>query len=122
MSEDFELVVPEITPQELAEWMSTRPEMILLDVREPYEFPRARLADERVLHAPLNELARKGSDALPEKLKNAKDATVVVFCHHGYRSAQVTAWLLDLGWTSVYNLSGGIDAYARSVDPSIGFY
>lgn len=122
MSEDFELVVPEITPQELAEWMSTRPEMILLDVREPYEFPRARLTDERVLHAPLNELARKGSDALPEKLKNAKDATVVVFCHHGYRSAQVTAWLLDLGWTSVYNLAGGIDAYARSVDPSIGFY
>jgi rhodanese-related sulfurtransferase len=51
-----------------------------------------------------------------------KEATVVVFCHHGIRSAQVAAWLLDQGWQSVYNLAGGIDAYARQVDPSIGFY
>jgi rhodanese-related sulfurtransferase len=75
-----------------------------------------------VVHAPLSELARKGNSALPEKLKNAQGAPVVVFCHHGIRSAQVAAWLLELGWTSVYNLSGGIDAYARSIDPSIGFY
>ena len=47
---------------------------------------------------------------------------LVVICHHGNRSAQVTAWLLDLGWESVYNLSGGIDAYARQVDPAIGLY
>lgn len=119
---DEELILPEITPQELSEWIQTRPELRLLDVREPYEFPRARLADERVLHAPLSELARKSTEALPEPLKADQAAPVVVFCHHGIRSAQVAAWLLDLGYPSVYNLAGGIDAYARLVDPTVGLY
>lgn len=121
MSEE-EFTLPEVTPQQLAEWLQSRPELILLDVREPYEFPRARLEDTRVAHAPLSDLARKHLEGLPEKVKADKAAPVVVFCHHGSRSAQVTAWLLDLGWESVYNLSGGIDAYARLVDPSIGLY
>lgn len=118
-NEEFQL--PSVTPQELVEWLKARPELVLLDVREPYEFPRARLNDARVAHAPLSELARKYLEALPAAARD-KDATLVVFCHHGMRSAQVTAWLLDQGWQSVYNLTGGIDAYARQVDPSIGFY
>jgi rhodanese-related sulfurtransferase len=118
--EEFNL--PELTPAELAGWLKEeRPGLILLDVREPYEFPRARLKDERVLHAPLSDLARKSTEGLPEKARD-KQVTMVVFCHHGVRSAQVAAWLLDQGWQSVYNLAGGIDAYARQVDPSIGFY
>lgn len=122
MTEEQEFILPEITPQTLAEWIQSRPEIRLLDVREPYEFPRAQLADERVLHAPLSELARKSTGALPDKLTEDQSAPVVVFCHHGVRSAQVTAWLLDMGYQSVYNLAGGIDAYARLVDPSIGLY
>ena len=47
---------------------------------------------------------------------------LVVFCHVGQRSAQVTFWLQDLGWQKVASLAGGIDAYARQVDPEIGFY
>jgi rhodanese-related sulfurtransferase len=124
MSEEKEEVrdLPEVTPPQLAEWLQNRPELILLDVREPYEFPRARLNDNRVAYAPLSDLARKHLDGLPEKVKADKTAPVVVFCHHGARSAQVTAWLLDLGWVSVYNLAGGIDAYARTVDPEVGLY
>ena len=122
MNPEEEFVLPEITPQELVEWFQSRPEMRLLDVREPYEFPRARLADERVLQAPLSELARKSTGALPEKLKEDQSAPVVVFCHPGIRSAQVAAWLIDLGYQSVFNLAGGIDAYARTVDPSVGLY
>lgn len=121
MSEE-KLILPEITPTELAQWLKDRPALVLLDVREPYEFPRARLDDVRVLKAPLSELARKSTAALPEKLLEDKSAEVVVVCHHGNRSAQVTAWLLDLGWQAVYNLTGGIDAYARLVDPSVGLY
>jgi rhodanese-related sulfurtransferase len=116
------LPLPEITPGELADWLQSRPELIVLDVREPYELPRAKLSDERVLLAPLSELARKNTAALPEKVKADRASTLVVLCHHGNRSAQVTAWLLDLGWESVYNLAGGIDAYARLVDPTIGLY
>lgn len=121
MSESEEVQLPAVTPRELAEWMQNRPGLVLLDVREPYEFPRARLNDSRVAHAPLSDLARKYLDALPAAARD-KEATLVVFCHHGFRSAQVTAWLLDMGWQSVYNLSGGIDAYARQVDPSVGLY
>src|SRR5512142_873873 len=119
MSEE-EFVLPEINAQELSEWLRTRSNLIVLDVREPYEFPRAKLNDERVVYAPLSDLARKHLDGLPEKVKADQSSTMVVLCHHGSRSAQVTTWLLDLGWQSVYNLAGGIDAYARTVDPTIG--
>lgn len=121
MSEE-EFFLPEIGPQELSEWLKTRPEILVVDVREPYEFPRARLNDERVVYAPLSDLARKSLEGLPERVKADKSTPLVILCHHGNRSAQVTAWLLDLGWQSVYNLAGGIDAYARAVDPEIGFY
>jgi rhodanese-related sulfurtransferase len=122
MSEQEEFVLPEVTSKELAEWLRTRPEVNVLDVREPYEFPRARFPGDRVAYAPMSELARKHLEALPEQVKGNKSTPLVVVCHHGIRSAQVTAWLLDLGWEEVHNLAGGIDAYAREVDPSIGFY
>lgn len=121
MSEE-ELVLPEITVKELAEWMQSRSDFVLLDVREPYEFPRAKFPHEQVLHAPLSDLARKGMEGLPETVRADKAATMVVFCHHGSRSAQVTAWLMDNGWSSVYNLAGGIDAYARTIDPAVPLY
>ncbi len=122
MYESDESLLPEITPQQLADWLKARPELIVLDVREPYEFPRAKISDERVAYAPLSELARKSTEGLPEKVKADKFAPLVVICHHGNRSAQVAAWLLDLGWKEVFNLTGGLDAYARLVDPSIGTY
>lgn len=122
MSENENIPLPEITAHELAEWMKQRPDLMILDVREPYEFPRAQLKDDRVIHAPLSDLARKHLEGLPEKVKADPSATLVVLCHHGFRSAQVTAWLLSLGWSSVYNMSGGIDAYARLVDPGVGLY
>ncbi len=122
MSNDNEFVLPEITPQQLAEWLKSRPELVVLDVREVYELPRAKLSDERVAYAPLSDLARKNLEGLPEKIQADKTAPLVVICHHGSRSAQVTAWLLAQGWKAVYNLAGGIDAYARQVDPGIGRY
>lgn len=121
MSEE-KLTVPEINPKELAEWLKEPRQFIVLDVREPYEFPRAKLQDERVAYAPLSDLARKSIEGLPANVKTDKTTPLVVICHHGSRSAQVTAWLLDLGWQSVYSLAGGLDAYARTVDPQVGLY
>lgn len=122
MSEEEFNTLPAVSPRQLSEWLHDRPELILLDVREPYEFPRAKINDERVVFAPLSDLARKHIEGLPAKVKDDRQTPLVVICHHGNRSAQVTAWLLDLGWQSVYNLTGGIDAYAREIDPEIGFY
>jgi rhodanese-related sulfurtransferase len=58
---------------------------------------------------------------LPESAKT-QDATIYVICHHGSRSMQVTAWLAQQGWTNIFNVQGGIDAYARMVDSSVGVY
>ncbi len=127
MSEDDELEndpfanLPEISPKELADWLKQRSDFLILDVREPYEFSRVKLDDPRVVYAPLSELARKYFSALPQGATE-KTTPLVVMCHHGNRSAQVTAWLIDSGWQEVYNLAGGIDAYARQVDHNIGFY
>lgn len=122
MSDRQETGLPEITPAQLAELMHKSSNLILLDVRESYEFLRARIDDARVVYAPLSELARKHLEWLPEKIKVDQSAPMVVFCHHGSRSALVTGWLLSLGWGEVYNLAGGIDAYARQVDQNVGRY
>lgn len=121
MDDSDPIEVPEITPLELAARMQNEPGLCLLDVRERYEFVRARLEDPRVFLAPLSELAQKQVEALPPQVLD-RSAPLVVFCHLGQRSAQVVWWLRDLGWENVVNLAGGIDAYARQVDARIERY
>lgn len=113
--------VPGIDVLVLAQKLADQDDFILLDVREPVELMYADLGDG-VTAVPLSELARRRLDALPTSIANDKNAEVVVMCHHGNRSAQVTAWLRQNGWTNVYNLEGGIDAYAILVDSSVGRY
>jgi len=85
----------------------------LLDVREPYEWSIARLPDARLV--PL--------DALPEAVQTLdRDAELVVYCHHGMRSAAAVAWLRERGFARARNLTGGIDRWSREVDPSTRRY
>lgn len=107
--------------QELAKKIERGERFTLLDVREEWEIRLAALQDERVLVIPMSVLARQRRDAFPEPLRNP-DAPMVVMCHHGVRSANVTAWMLQNGWKNVHSLAGGIDAYARQVDSSVGIY
>ena len=113
--------LPEVSAQELAEWMRDRSDLVILDVREPFEIGRARINDQRVAYAPLSMLAAHPDPQLPPSARSPQ-ATIVVMCHLGQRSAQVVYWLRMLGWQQVYNLTGGIDAYAHTVDPSVGMY
>src|SRR5512140_582915 len=114
-------MVPEITVTELSQKLSSNDNFVLLDVREPHELNFARLTDSRLEVTPMSRLAREGTKVLSESA-NAKDATIYVLCHHGSRSAQVTAWLVQQGWKNVFSVRGGIDEYARQVDQSVGFY
>jgi rhodanese-related sulfurtransferase len=114
-------MLPEISVQELSEKLKSQDEFILLDVREPHELNFARLSDRRLEATPMSRLAREGVNALSESAQTP-DATIYVMCHHGNRSAQVTAWLAQQGWKNVFNVRGGIDQYARQVDPTVGFY
>ena len=114
-------MIPEITVAELSTKLKSEEQFILLDVREPVELGYAKLIDGRIELVPMSRLAREGTTALSESAK-MPESVIYVMCHHGNRSAQVTAWLAQQGWKSVYNVRGGIDEYARRIDQSFGFY
>jgi len=105
----------QITPAELAAWLaaSGRARPVLLDVRESWEYEKARIAGSQ--HVPMGEIpARK------DELDAAAD--IVVICHHGGRSMQTALFLEKNGFAKVHNLAGGVDAWARLVDPSVPVY
>jgi rhodanese-related sulfurtransferase len=112
---------PEITVNELSEKLKSEEKFILLDVRELDELNYAKLTDSRLDVTPMSRLAQSGIDALSESVK-AQEVPVYVMCHHGNRSMQVTMWLAGQGWKNVFNVSGGIDEYARKIDRSVGVY
>jgi rhodanese-related sulfurtransferase len=112
---------PEITVTELGEKLKSEEKFVLLDVREPAELENARIEDSRLEVTPMSRLAKEGPSALSE-LVRSQEIPVYVLCHHGSRSVQVTMWLLQQGYKNMVNVSGGIDAYARNVDSSVGFY
>lgn len=112
---------PEISVQDVAAKVAAKEPFVWLDVREPNELSAAAIVDERVVNVPLSVLAEQRVNALPDAAQT-KDAEIVVFCHHGARSGQVTAWLRDQGWTNVINMEGGIDQWANTIDASVGRY
>jgi rhodanese-related sulfurtransferase len=114
-------VIPEISVEQLAAKIKSPDSFVLLDVREPWELAWAHIQDERLTAQPMSDLAREGLDALPARVRD-RDAEVFVLCHHGIRSADVAAWLASQGWSRVFSVTGGIDEYARKIDPSVGMY
>ncbi len=91
---------------------SGRP-LAVLDVREPWEVAICALPDS--LFIPMSQVPVR-ADELPA------DRPLVVMCHHGVRSAQVTAWLQSRGFEQAINLAGGINAWAIRVDPTMRRY
>ena len=85
----------------------------LVDVREPYEHDIAHLPDAQLI--PLPTLARAVATLDPER-------EIVVYCHHGGRSAAAVDALRAAGFRRVWNLAGGIDRWSREVDPSVPRY
>ena len=103
----------EITPWALAARVASGATLSLLDVREPYEWSIARLPEARLV--PL--------DTLPDVVATSDpSAELIVYCHHGVRSAAAVAWLRERGFACARNLTGGIDRWSREVDPSTRRY
>ena len=113
---------PEISVQDVAAKQQDSTEFLLVDVREPNELELASLPDEDFINMPLSELRERRLDALPEDLHRNKDVEVVLFCHKGLRSAQVTVFLRQQGWSNAVSMAGGIDAWADEIDESVGKY
>ena len=104
-----------MTPQELAEKLRSTHPPRLLDVRQPEEHGFVALPNSTLI--PLGELLPRA-----DELEDWKDDEVIVYCHHGIRSAQAVAQLRALGFANVHNLSGGIDRWTSDVDPKLPRY
>ena len=105
----------QITPAELAAWMSDagRAAPLLLDVREPWEHEKARIAGSQLV--PMGEIPARFAELDPQR-------EIVAICHHGGRSLQVALFLAKNGFANVHNLSGGMEAWSTTVDPSVPHY
>jgi rhodanese-related sulfurtransferase len=105
----------QISAPELAAWLAdaSREKPVLLDVREPWEFERARIEGARLM--PMREVPARVGEI-------AQGKAVVAICHHGGRSMQVALFLEKAGYNNVHNLEGGVDAWSRTVDPAVPVY
>lgn len=103
----------EISATELAARIARGDVLIVLDVREQWEYETVHLEGSVLL--PLSELTH-GSTSLD------KNAEYVALCHHGMRSEMAASWLRNQGFARVINLVGGIDAYSVDVDTSLPRY
>jgi rhodanese-related sulfurtransferase len=98
------------SPKQLQHSLSENQPLLLLDVREPHEYAYAHIPDSVLM--PLGTLPQS-SDSL------TKDQAIVVICHHGVRSQQACLYLEQAGFSQLYNLQGGIDAWSVVCDPSV---
>lgn len=103
----------DVAPAALADELASDAPPLLLDVREPWEADIATIAGSTLI--PLPELAERAGELDPE-------ASVVVYCHLGVRSEYAARLLAGSGFERVRNLSGGIDAWSRTVDPAVARY
>ena len=103
----------EITPTELSTRLARGDAIQLLDVREPHEHAYARIDGARLV--PLRTLPIRVGELDPS-------AELVVYCHHGVRSAQAAEFLRAGGFERVRNLAGGIDRWSADVDPAVPRY
>ena len=103
----------ELSATELVAARRADPGLVLLDVREPFEFEIAHIEGARLI--PLGELPRRVAELDPR-------ARIVAYCHRGIRSARARDLLAAAGFADVRHLRGGIDAWARDVEPEMSRY
>ena len=109
------MTIKEITTIDLYQIIKQHDKLFLLDVREPNEVEICAIAG--AIHIPMN-LIPLYLDKIPDQVD------IVIYCHHGVRSLNVANYLVENGFDSglLYNLTGGIDAWARTIDTSMPKY
>jgi len=85
-----------------------------LDVREPWELEKASLEGSK--NIPMGDVPMRANQELDP------DDHIVVVCHHGVRSLSVTNWLRQQGFGKAQSMRGGIEGWARTVDPKVPLY
>lgn len=105
----------QIRAAELKTWLedAARERPLLIDVRQPWEFDCCRIEGAELI--PMASLPARIGEIDPER-------EVVVICHHGVRSYHAARFLEHNGYTRITNLTGGVDAWAKEVDPAMPTY
>jgi len=103
----------EITAAEAATLLKEK-QARLIDVREPWEYATTRI--EGSLPMPMGDVPSRAQQELDP------DERLLVVCHHGIRSMNVTVWLRNQGFEQAQSVRGGIDAWSVEVDPTVPRY
>ena len=101
-----------ITVQELKAKIDNSEEFQLIDIREEYELALATLNGEHIL---MGEICKN-----LDKIR--RDIPVIIHCRTGLRGGNVVVFLTDKGYDNLYNLEGGINAWAEQIDTSMKTY
>jgi rhodanese-related sulfurtransferase len=104
----------EISAGQVKAMLKQGEKVTLLDVREPWEWEKARIDGSKQM--PMGDVPMRSQQELDP------DDHIVVVCHHGVRSLSVTNWLRQQGFEKVQSMRGGIDGWARTVDPKVPLY
>lgn len=107
-------MIDQVSPEELKQRLDAGEDILLIDVREPGEYAIARIEGSEL--KPITQIQQWAYD-LP------RDKPIVIYCHHGGRSAQaVMALSQQLDYKNVADMPGGIDAWSQRIDPSVQRY
>ena len=104
----------EISPGQVKSLQKNGETFTLLDVREAWEYETSHIEGSK--HIPMGDVPARAHQELDP------DERLIVLCHHGMRSMNVTVWLRNQGFEQVQSLRGGIDAWSAEVDPSVQRY
>ncbi len=101
-----------MTVRELKERLDAREDFVLVDVRTPGERETARIEGSRLMD----------TETLDELMALEKSTHLVFHCHHGHRSQRAAEQFTAQGFTNVFNVVGGIDAWSQEIDPNVPRY
>jgi rhodanese-related sulfurtransferase len=107
------MAVPELPPQQVKQRLEAGEALRLLDVREPWECAIVALPGS--IQIPMGEIPTRWQEL-------DADSEIIVVCKAGSRSRRVAQFLSAQGFGRVANLTGGIDAWIRDIDPSLASY
>ena len=107
--------IPEITVRELKTRMDGQHPLVLLDVREPFEYEIADLPEYERIRIPMREVLSRVAEL-------DSDANLVVYCRSGGRSGHIVEQLRQKGFSKAMNLKGGVLGWREEIDPTLREY
>lgn len=109
----------EVNCEEVKEQLASGSKPIIIDCREPNEHAVVHLPEARLI--PMQQIP-SSLDSLQTAVQESGDTGLIVYCHHGMRSAQTATWLRENGFPQAQSMAGGIDAWAVEIDPTLARY